>query len=304
MKQKIISLILLVISISIMAQSPNKISYQAVVRNSNNNIVIDQNIKIRISILQGSLAGSQEYIEIHNTTTNSYGIASIEIGGGIVQFGQFAFINWSNGPFFIKTDIDLTGGSNYTISGITQMLSVPFALYSNYANVAATSNDLKKHYIGEKYGGGIVFFIYDNGLHGLIAAENDQVSIGNGAGWFNGTFSETLAKADGFGAGKSNTAIVVSQTNMYTGHNPYAALVCNNFSITVDNITYGDWYLPSKYELNLLYLQKDITGCSDGTYWSSTEIDTQNAWSQSFIDGEQKSEIKHNGFLIRAIRSF
>ena len=122
--------VLLFISINLLAKAPNKMTYQAVIRNASNNLVVNSPVKMKISILQGSANGTAVFSELHNPTTNANGLVSIEIGGGIPITGTFPGINWANGPYFIKTETDPTGGTNYTISGTSQLLSVPYALYA------------------------------------------------------------------------------------------------------------------------------------------------------------------------------
>ena len=112
------------------AQAPEKMSYQAVVRNTTNNLVTNQAVGMQISILQGSVTGTAVYIETQTPTSNANGLVSLEIGGGTVVSGNMATIDWSNGPYFIKTETDLTGGSSYTITGTSQLLSTPYALYA------------------------------------------------------------------------------------------------------------------------------------------------------------------------------
>jgi len=111
------------------AQSPQKMSYQAVIRNSSNALVTNQSVGMRISILQGSATGTTIYVENQTPTTNANGLVSIEIGG----YPGFDAINWASGMYFIKTETDPTGGTNYTITGTSQLLSVPYALYANTA---------------------------------------------------------------------------------------------------------------------------------------------------------------------------
>lgn len=118
---------------SVFAQLPEKMSYQAVVRNAGNNLVSNTLVGMQISILQGSAIGSAVYVEDQAPTTNLNGLVSIEIGAGSVVFGSFSTIDWSTGIYFIKTEIDPTGGTNYTITGTTQLLSVPYALHSKTA---------------------------------------------------------------------------------------------------------------------------------------------------------------------------
>ncbi|MBN2892155.1 MAG: fibrobacter succinogenes major paralogous domain-containing protein [Bacteroidales bacterium] len=127
MKKLFITVIAVVSATFLFAQSPSLMSYQAVVRNADNQLVTNTEIGLKISILQGSPTGTEVYSEIQNPTTNANGLLSIEFGG---ETG-FDAIDWTYGTFFIKTEIDLDGGTNYTISGTNQMLSVPFALHSN-----------------------------------------------------------------------------------------------------------------------------------------------------------------------------
>src|SRR5688572_12656908 len=108
---------------NVYAQSPAKMSYQAVIRNADNNLVTSQPVGMQISIIQGSTTGTAVYIETQTPTTNANGLVSIEIGSGTVVSGTFAIIDWANGPFFIKTETDPTGGASYSIIGTSQLLS-------------------------------------------------------------------------------------------------------------------------------------------------------------------------------------
>lgn len=157
------------------------------------------------------------------------------------------------------------------------------------------------HYIGESYGGGIVFYVYDNGQHGLIAATADQST---GIRWYGGTYTNTRARADGVGAGLKNTAIIIANQGPVDGA-AFAATVCNEYSVTVAGVTYGDWYLPSKNELNLLYLQKTVVGgFASVNYWSSSENDVNFAWIQGFGTGYQNDDFKFTTYRVRAVRAF
>jgi hypothetical protein len=105
-------------------------SYQSVIRNSSNTLVVNQGVGMRISILQGSASGTAVFVETHTASTNLNGLASVEIGGGSVVSGTFAGIDWANGPYFIQTETNPTGGINYSISSTSQLLSVPYAMYA------------------------------------------------------------------------------------------------------------------------------------------------------------------------------
>ena len=125
----IITLVYLLIGTTIFAQAPQKMSYQAVIRNTSGTLVTSSSVGMKISILQGS-TGTIAYSEIQTASTNANGLVSLEIGAGTVVSGTFGGINWANGPYFIKTQTDPTGGTNYTIVGSSQLLSVPYALFS------------------------------------------------------------------------------------------------------------------------------------------------------------------------------
>lgn len=117
-------------TVLLFGQAPQKMSYQAVIRNGDNEIIVDQKIGIRLSVLQGSGTGTAVYVETQQPTTNTNGLVSLEIGGGTIESGKFEEINWASGSHYIKTEIDPLGGTDYTLSGAYQLLSVPYALYA------------------------------------------------------------------------------------------------------------------------------------------------------------------------------
>lgn len=132
MKKIATILLTLLITTSVFAQVPQKMSYQAVIRNASNTLVTNTQVGMKIGILQGSASGTIVYTETKTPITNANGLVSIEIGGG----AGFNNIDWANGPFYIKTETDPTGGTNYSISGSSQLVSVPYALHAKSANPA------------------------------------------------------------------------------------------------------------------------------------------------------------------------
>jgi hypothetical protein len=116
----------------IWAQSPQKMSYQAVIRDASDQLVTTQ-VGMQISILQGSESGTPVYIETQTPTPNINGLVTIEIGEGTVVSGDFTTIDWSGGPYFIKTETDPEGSTSYTITGTSELLSVPYALHAKIA---------------------------------------------------------------------------------------------------------------------------------------------------------------------------
>lgn len=308
--------IMLLIAMNMFAQAPQKMSYQAVIRNASNALVVNQNIGMQISILQGSPNGTVAYAETQTPMTNTNGLVSVEIGTGTVVSGDFTLIDWAAGPYFVKTETDPTGGTNYTITGTTQLLSVPYALYAKSTNendpvfsasVAAgiTATDttnwnnhtdstaiaamgyvagLKTYQVGDFAQGGIVIYVDESGQHGLVLAKNDLPVIR----WFAGTYGKIRADGNGTYAGEANTVIIIGgYLAIGDDGNPYAAATCNELQVTEGATTYSDWYLPTAAELELigpnLTLINTTATTNGGTdlltspYWSSTEYDLNDA---------------------------
>ncbi|MBE0664074.1 MAG: hypothetical protein IH597_16585 [Bacteroidales bacterium] len=138
MKKSVLLLIYGIILSGIHAQAPEGISYQAVIRNASNELVTNTTNGIQVSIIQGTPEGTVVYSETHLPVSNLNGLVSFVIGQGNIVSGVFTEIDWAIGPYFIKTEADPAGGTNYTISGTSQILSVPYAFYS------ATTGDTSK----------------------------------------------------------------------------------------------------------------------------------------------------------------
>lgn len=117
----------------LLAQSPGYFNYQAVIRDNSGNLIKDQDINFRISILSGSAAGDPVYQEQHNEQSNNLGLCNLKIGAGTNQTANFNIINWGTGSYFLKIELDENAGSDYTEMGTVQLLSVPYSLYSNNA---------------------------------------------------------------------------------------------------------------------------------------------------------------------------
>lgn len=130
MKRLIASVLLTLLFSASFSQAPQKFNYQAVARSAAGTVLANQNINIRLSILEGSASGTASYVETQQATTNQFGLFSLQVGTGTVTSGTFSNINWGNGSKFLKTEFDPTGGTNFSISGTTEMISVPYALYA------------------------------------------------------------------------------------------------------------------------------------------------------------------------------
>ncbi len=270
MKKHTLSLIVnLFVLLTTFGQAPNLINYQAVIRNSSGSILPNQSISLRLSIRLGTISGSIYYQEIHTVTTNDFGLVNVKIGEGTPVIWTMPQVSFSL-PFdyFLETEIDVNGGSSYTLSGVTQLVSVPFALHSNYAE---TAGDSKGHFVGNYYGGGIVIWSNPEGSHGIIMAQTDQSSSST---WY-------------------DASNVVS--------------INSNFDAVSNKFT--DWRLPTKYELELMYANRNIVASTAydfvlGLYWSSTEQSTNNAKAVSFSNGLTSDALKGQLIRVRAVRTF
>ncbi len=144
--KKIVSLLAIFLCVSAtFAQAPNKMSYQSIIRDVDGALLTEKKVTVQISILKGSKTGDAVYVENHSAATNKNGLLSFEIGGGEIVSGQFSKIEWADGAYYIKTATDPNGGSDFSIVGISEFLSVPYALSARIAENAFSGNydDLK-----------------------------------------------------------------------------------------------------------------------------------------------------------------
>ena len=218
-----------------------------------------------------------------------------------------------------NVDGDLTS-SIITISNVdTSALGFYTVTYSvsdtegNNSSASRLVTVFESPVVGDLKNGGYVVWVNPaDPSKGLVSALVDQSTDIRGVVWYDGDFNtlpETGAISTAIGTGSSNTdALIVAQ-----GSGSYAAQLCADYSVTVDGITYTDWFLPSKDELNLLYLQHTLIGgfTDDVTteiygdyYWSSSESSKYNAWEQDFFDGSDETSDKNYPNLVRAVRAY
>lgn len=223
MKKTILTLCALLLLTDLFAQAPQKMSYQTVVRNSSNNLISSTTVGIQISIIQGAPFGVASFIERHTPVTNLNGLATIQIGNGTPIAGSFASIDWANGPYYIKTDVDPSGGTVYSITGTTELLSVPYALF------AATSGNS---------GGSTLDGAYDQGGAGAgrtITVDAGAVQINN-----SGTNTTGLEVNS---AVNNSTAVLANVSGIGVGFraestnpaNSFAAIQANSNSTNANN---------------------------------------------------------------------
>jgi hypothetical protein len=316
--KKLILLCLLFFPISLSAQVPQKMSYQAVIRNSGNSLVTNHSIGIQISILMGTIDGSSVYTETHTSTTNANGLVTIEIGTGNIITGDFQSIDWSNGPYFIKTETDPTGGTNYTITGTSQLLSVPYALYAKSADTITGPIAETDPLFGSSPAVNITETDISNWNNkqiqlttGIgIQLSGNRISLSEdfylGQDTLGGIVFYIYSGSDGRQHG-----LIVSKTQTEASWQGSKDWVTANFS--------GTWYLPSIDELNILFNNRYhvnktlvtligqpgvILLSNSGGYWSDSQISVDNAFFFSFHFGHVDEKIRDWVLFARAIRAF
>ena len=141
MKKILLSIVAIAtLSLNSFGQAPEGFKYQAVVRDAGNTILNNQAVGMRMTIQQGSIGGTTVYQETFAPTTNAYGLVNLEIGSGTVVSGTFATIDWTAGPYFMETAVDVTGGTSYAVMGTSQLMSVPYALHAKTAESSIIDN--------------------------------------------------------------------------------------------------------------------------------------------------------------------
>ena len=221
----------------------------------------------------------------------------------------------TSSPGGITGTLSQSGSGSITVTGLTNATTYTFtvtatnAIGTSLASAASNSVIPAEQQAGDFYGGGVVFYIFQDGetgyvageTHGLIAAVEDQSS---GIRWFNGSYDTTGAIGTAVGTGSINTDIIIAAQGATT--TSYAAGLARAYAAG----GYTDWFLPSKEELNKMYINKTtLEGVSgftafSGDYWSSTESDNSKAWGQNFSNGSRNTIFKNLTYVVRAVRAF
>ena len=308
-----VTLCFLLLTLGVNAQTPpNAFNYSAVARNAAGQPIATTTIGIQITILKTSPTGASQYSENHFVNTDAFGLFNLVIGAGAVQSGSMATIDWSNDNYYLKVGMDAAGGTNFLIMGTTQLLSVPYAMYAKSAGSVSgggTGGGGFTHYIGEEFGGGVIFHLWKDASgveHGLIV---DKTDLSAAQVWSNVDQILIGTSAQSTWDGLSNSNAIVSQA----GHTNSAASLCLNST----NGGQSDWYLPSIYELNLLWnnyytvtlslsQSSGATQLQPAVYWSSTEFNTNDAGRIYFYFGDayNYTNAKVATRYVRAVRAF
>ncbi len=353
------SVILIVSSLfitpSLVAQSPQGIPYQAVMRNADGSVMSSSEAVLTFMIHDGTSDGTVVYQESHSLTSNAQGLVSCVVGNGVVSEGNFSSINWGGGAKFLHVmmgSVDL---------GTQQMLSVPYALYAAQSGTPGPAGPQGPigltgpagatgatgpqgpigltgpagatgpqgpigltgpagpqgpagngggftHWVGESFGGGVVFHVYKDALgveHGLIVS---LIDLSTGAQW--GLYGTDVPNCESSWNGAANTAAIMA-VGVEVGS---AAQLCDAYEAG----GFTDWYLPAIDELNLMYnakynLNQSLSQIAGGApfdlnaypyYWSSSEYYSGSAWEFNFNYGNTNNYNKDDNYYVRAVRAF
>ena len=303
-------IILLLLAFAVSAQiPPQAFNYSGVARDASGNPLSNRTLAVEIAILKGATTGQIQYIETHNVITDQFGLFNLIIGSGAVQSGSMNAISWCNDNFFLRVAFDMNGGNNFTLLGTTQMLSVPYALHAGTAAALAGNGG---HYIGEKFGGGVIFHLYRDSTgteHGLIIAAN-YISISTAWDSTPSCLAGTCVNvryAESTYNGSGNSAAIMNDVN--------SSLTAAAQCIAYNSGGFTDWYMPSLQELNMLWnnlfdVNRTMESMANAqtmrfaVYWSSTEVDAIGAWNFSFMTGQASYWDKITTYHLRAIRKF
>jgi hypothetical protein len=309
------------------SQVPESFKYQAVVRNVSGTLIANQNVTIKSSILSNDVNGTVVYAETQNVTTTEFGLIHLNIGQGTVVQGSFSAIPWGDTSYFLKTEFDLNGSGNFQFIGVTQLLAVPYALYaktsgSSTPGPAGPQGPIGPagppclgdytHFIGEEFGGGIVFHVYRDAAgneHGLIVSKYEPPMMSNW-GKVNNLGIGVTARSTWNGMANS----LAIQLQPGPPNSTCAAMIC----LQLVEEGFNDWYLPSTTEILLLANNRftvnkvlsQITNSievlpHDKVYFTSTEYSNDQCFYFNAFDiGNGPKSLGSNLASIRPIRGF
>ena len=313
-------LVFLIGSYVAFAQTPEKMSYQAIVRDASNTLLVDKLVGIQVSILQNSETGSEVYVETHSVVTNMNGLVALEIGTGVTSY-DFSSIDWTNGPYFVKVETDPNGADNYSISGVSQLMSVPFALYAKASGNGITSDqsdaivaNTAKTGITSDQSDAIVANTAKTGITSdqadAIVANTAKISLPSGGNegdvlkivsgeyaWVGETtyqintfYSELGGYVIDINSDGTHGVVVAMQDQGFGNWYDSTNKINDPDNHDSDGAKFRDWRLPSKRELNLIYLvylNSNPISLLNTTYWSSFEFNYLKAWCHAISTNAQ-----------------
>lgn len=277
--KKLILFFALLISAATFAQVPQGISYQAIALNSSGAPVVSSNVRVKLSILDTSATGTVLYAETQLKLTNAQGLFNLIIGQGSVVSGVFSTINWGTNSKFLKVEIDVTGGTTYTLVGTTQLLSVPYAMYAGKVDYNNISNNPEV-----------------TGALSYMTSSNAYVLAPYAAGGTNSSQNQW------FSTSLSGTPISKIQNSFLTSTNAY---VLAPYAVGGTSSSQNQWFSTSLSGTPVKMVSDgDITGIVTSTnayilapYASGGTSASQNQWFSTSLSGTVIDIINSNGWI-------
>ena len=334
-KKTIFFLIGIFCTLHILAQPPQKMSYQAVVRDANNQLVVNQQVGVKISILEASPNGFPVFAERHQPTTNANGLMSLEIGTGVpLPTNNLTTIDWGNNNFYLQCEIDITGGTQYTINGVQQLITVPYAFFAHSSVYADSSdfNNLANRPTGNHDGDILYWSTTDSEWHILPAGSAGQVLTMGPNGiplWytqsFNNNFPPTITTDSILNFTGTTTYVnativdqgttgIIASGVCWSSTNPYPSLGNNHtsdgsgigsFTSFIPNLTPNTTYYIRAYATNSIGTSYGAplsfttpTNCGTVTDWDGNVYQTTYIGNQCWMKENLKTTHYSNGVVI------
>ncbi|MBL6447423.1 DUF1566 domain-containing protein [Fulvivirga sp. 29W222] len=326
-------LLFIIISPDLVAQGNDSFRYQAVIQSENGQIIASRKVSFLVTILKSALNRERVFSEFHTTVTDEFGVVNLAIGKGNPIFKTFDSIKWASDEHFIKIEMDENGGSNFTLLGESQLMTVPYALHAKSAdNVDDADADAQNEIQTLSLSGNELKITSGNAIQlpqQTLSLNGNKLSISNGNTVvlptensqapnpeqpvpiiFRGSYiyAHPIDNADNvvFGPfqntgatsdydGKTNTEILVGTY----GSGNYAAKICADLNA----FGYDDWYLPSRAELDAIFKQSYLI--ADYTleeYWTSSETANNMAYIIDMRTGQPNDQAKNQEKKCRCIR--
>lgn len=258
MKKSITNILLVLFALGqLLAQVPQSINYQTIVRAENGQPLADQTVSLKFSVLLDGISGSVLYAEKHVKPTNQFGIINLQIGKGTVIYGQFSDIDWGAGRMFLNTQLDVNGGDNFTEMGTTEMISVPYALhagsiYVHYANDTLYIGDQRVYLPRGSGNGGPVgdqVIDYDGNIYATVTIGTQTWLAEN----LKSTHYADGTTIEGVYDYENNASMGTSYGKLYTWEAAMrGAAATGNSPSGVQGVCPAGWHLPSTSEWETL----------------------------------------------------
>jgi hypothetical protein len=325
---------------ALLAQTGDKMSYQAILRDAGGQLLINQKVTLKVNIRIGQAGGTILFSEQHQPTTNENGLVSVNVGGGNPILGSLGDISWDSGAFFIETQIDPKGGNQFELTTRSPLHAVPYAFHAKSAEKLSVPFEEKDPVFAESVAAGITnadTLAWNNKQDMLqagegIVIENNVIQRKKDAFYLgqdtlggivfyiyldqNGQQKGLIVSKSETNAAWQSLASSTNANRSWDGpyntarmtNSPARAWLLNNFD--------DEWYLPSIDELSLLYHHRMHVNAAlhqgghtllshTAEYWSSTEANTANAHNFHFLYGSAYlATNKTNAYLVRPIRAF